>query len=375
MDARAFTHRRGRGWSVDSFPALDSDRTLVLAFGAVGYADEPGPLEELAAAYPKACLTGCSSAGEIHGAEVNDDTLSVVVLRYDRAAVRSARAIVSGGDSAKAGADLARALSAPDLRALLLFSDGLSVNGSSLLQGVHSVVGPEVVVTGGLAGDGTRFGRTWVLHGGAAHGGEVVAVGLYGDSVGVSHGSRGGWDPFGPERIVTKAEANVLYELDGQPALSLYKTYLGERASGLPSAALLFPLALRVGREGETVVRTILAVDEAKESMTFAGDVPVDSVVQLMRANVDRLIDGAATASREAGTPGSKAVTLAISCVGRRIVLGERTEEEIDGALEAVAEGDLLVGFYSYGEISPLGRGSCGVLHNQTMTVTRLWES
>lgn len=116
-------------------------------------------------------------------------------------------------------------------------------------------------------------------------------------------------------------------------------------------------------------------MDEAKESMTFAGDVPVDSVVQLMRANVDRLVDGAATASREAGAPGSKAVTLAISCVGRRIVLGERTEEEIDGALEAVADGDVLVGFYSYGEISPLGRGCCGVLHNQTMTVTRLWEA
>lgn len=374
MDTTSFTHRRGRGWSVETFPVLDSERTLVLVFGAAAYHDEPGPLAELAAAYPRACVTGCSSAGEIHGAEVNDDTLSVVVLRYEHATIRTAAAVVAD-DSAAAGAELARALAAPDLRALLIFSDGLSVNGTSLLHGVHSVVGPEVVVTGGLAGDGTRFARTWVLHGGAPRTGQVVAVGLYGETVGVSHGSRGGWDPFGPERIVTRAEANVLFELDGRPALSLYKTYLGERASGLPSTALLFPLALRVGREGETVVRTILAVDEAKESMTFAGDVPVDSVVQLMRANVDRLVDGAATASREAGAPGSKAVTLAISCVGRRIVLGERTEEEIDGALEAVADGDVLVGFYSYGEISPLGRGCCGVLHNQTMTVTRLWEA
>lgn len=373
METCSFVHRNGR-WSVDSFPALDSDRSLVLVFGAASYLDAPKALAELAAAYPTACVTGCSSAGEIHGAEVHDDTLSVVVLRYERSTVRCASAVVEAGASAAAGETLAKALAAPDLRAILVFSDGLSVNGSSLLAGIHGVVGPEVVVTGGLAGDGTRFARTWVLRGGAPRIGEVVAVGLYGDAVGVSHGSRGGWDPFGPERIVTKAEANVLFELDGRPALSLYKTYLGERAKELPSAALLFPLALRVGREGQTVVRTILAVDEAKESMTFAGDVPVDSVVQLMRANVDRLVDGAAAASRDAGRPSGRSVTLAISCVGRRIVLGERTEEEIDGALESVDDGDVLVGFYSYGEISPLGRGTCGVLHNQTMTVTRLWE-
>lgn len=370
MQTAAFTYESGR-WSVP-FPPLDSEDTMVLVFGAVGYGDTPTPLAELSRAYPHAKIAGCSSAGEIHGSRVTDDTLSVVVVRFDRTRVRLADTKL-GGDSTDAGAALARQLAAPDLRAVLVFSDGLAVNGTALLRGIHSVVGRDVVVTGGLAGDGTRFQRTWVLHGGGPIGGHVVAVGLYGDSVGVSHGSRGGWDVFGPERIVTRAEENVLYELDGEPALALYKQYLGERAAGLPSTALLFPLALRT--TAGVVVRTILGVDEATQSMTFAGDVPKDSVVQLMRANFDRLIDGATDAGRDAIAPRSPSVALAVSCVGRRIVLGERTEEEVEGAFESVPAGDVLVGFYSYGEISPLATGECGVLHNQTMTLTRLWET
>jgi len=371
MQTAAFQYESGR-WSVPVFPPLDSDDTLVLVFGGAGYRDAPAPLAELTRAYPRAKVTGCSSAGEIHGARISDDTLSVVVVRFDKTHVRLARATL-GADSTDAGASLARELAAPDLRAVLVFSDGLAVNGTALLRGIHSVVGRDVIVTGGLAADGDRFQHTWVFHEGGPVEGSVVAVGLYGDAVGVSHGSRGGWDVFGPERIVTRAEQNVLYELDGEPALDLYKKYLGDRAAGLPSTALLFPLALRT--TAGVVVRTILGVDEATQSMTFAGDVPKDSVVQLMRANFDRLIDGAADAGRDAVAPRSPSVALAVSCVGRRIVLGERTEEEVEGAFESVPDGDVLVGFYSYGEISPLATGECGVLHNQTMTLTRLWET
>jgi len=214
-----------------------------------------------------------------------------------------------------------------------------------------------------------------VLADGQAGPDRVVAVGLYGSAVRFGHGSRGGWDRFGPERVVTRSVGNVVYELDGRPALELYKTYLGERAAGLPATALLFPLAIRTGAEEKQLVRTILAVDEATQSMTFAGDLPQGCSAQLMRANFDRLVAGAEEAAGLAADgEGPPVLCIAVSCVGRRLVLGERTEEELEAVASALPEGSAMVGFYSYGELSPWGVGSCD-LHNQTMTLTTLSEA
>ncbi len=209
----------------------------------------------------------------------------------------------------------------------------------------------------------------------------MTAVGFYGDHIQVGHGSKGGWDKFGPERQVTKSSGNVLYQLDGRPALELYKEYLGERASGLPATGLLFPLAIRTSQtEGKVLVRTILAVDEATQSMTFAGDIPEGVFAQLMRANFDRLIQGASEAatltinSHNSLPSNSPTLCIAISCVGRRLVLGERSEEEVEAALEILPKGSRQIGFYSYGEISPYQSGTCD-LHNQTMTLTTITEA
>lgn len=378
MRLETFSFYAGTGWSVPAFPALDSPQTLVLVFGGPGFVEDASAIAELARAYPRSHVVGCSSSGEIHGPHIADESLSVAVVRFEKGTLRVAEArVVAGECSVAPGEVLAASLAAPDLRSIFVLSDGLSVNGTELLRGIHRTVAPSVVVTGGLAGDGSRFKQTWVLVGGKPSPGWVVGVGLYGDTVGVSHGSRGGWDVFGPERVVTRSAGNVLYELDGEPALALYKKYLGERAAGLPAAALLFPLSLRAtAHASDTLVRTILSIDEENQSMTFAGDVPQDSLVQLMRANFDRLVDGASQASRAAdrGSCGDT-LSIAISCVGRRLVLGERVEEEVEAAFEAVPEGGKLVGFYSYGEISPYAPGQCGVLHNQTMTLTRFWET
>jgi hypothetical protein len=366
----------GSAWSVDQFPALDSDSTLILVFGASEYMNKPAPFQALAEAYPRARIMGCSSSGEITGAQIKDGSLSVAVMRFEASRVRlSAVPAKPGASSASAGEQLGRALEGPDLCSVFLLSDGTSVNGTDLLQGVHKALPPSVVVTGGLAGDGTRFKETWVLVDGKPTSHMVVGAGLYGAAVGVSHGSRGGWDVFGPERVVTRSRDNVLLQLDGEPALALYKSYLGDRASGLPATALLFPLGMRTAKGDQTVVRTVLSVDEAAQSMTFAGDIPEGAVVQLMRANFDRLVQGASDAGRIArSAPKGEAMTVAISCVGRRLVLGESAEEELEAASESMEPGAPMVGFYSYGEISPLASGQCGVLHNQTMTITRFWE-
>jgi hypothetical protein len=284
--------------------------------------------------------------------------------------------VADPGDSRDAGGRLAAALDAPGLRGVLVLSDGLAVNGSELAAGLRDGLPAGVQVTGGLAGDGERFTSTWVLCDGEPRTRVVAAVGLYGDAVRLGHGSRGGWDRFGPERTVTRSAGNVLYELDGRPALALYKEYLGRRAAGLPATGLLFPLEVRTPG-GPGLVRTILAVDEEEQSLTFAGDLPQGAGAQLMRASLDRLVDGAEHAAAGASTAhdgdGGPVLAISISCVGRRLVLGELCEDEVEASLAALPPGSSQVGFYSYGEIAPNGGVGCE-LHNQSMTITTLSE-
>ncbi|HCN89561.1 MAG TPA: hypothetical protein DIT28_10345 [Oxalobacteraceae bacterium] len=379
MKLETFCYEPIGGWSVAEFPALDSPQTLVLVFAAPEYMDRPHALAALRDAYPTSKLIGCSTAGEISGPFVNDASLSVALVQFEYSAVAVVSAeIKQVAASLAAGETLARQLNHEDLRAVFVLSDGLNVNGSELIKGLNSALPANVVVTGGLAADGDRFKRTWVIRNGLPETGVITAVGLYGDRLRITHGSRGGWDTFGPERRVTRSEGNVLYELDGKPALELYKEYLGERASGLPATGLLFPLSIRQDvADARQLVRTILSVDEAKQSMIFAGDIPVGYMAQLMRANFDRLVSGASLAADQAAcntAASGPLLAVAISCVGRRLVLGERIEEETEITLEHLPAGARQVGFYSYGEISPYATGSCD-LHNQTMTLTTFSES
>jgi hypothetical protein len=381
MKLDTFSYRAPSGWSAHPLPPFDSDNTLVVVFGAPQVEEVQQRLRDLVAAFPTSHVVGCSTAGEIFGTALMDSSLSVAVAQFERGTrVATASAAVSSPEqSFAAGESIARQLNDPTLRGVLLFSDGLHVNGTELVRGLNSVLSSDVVVTGGLAGDGSRFQRTWVVHEGAAQSNMVCAAGLYGEHVTIGHGSKGGWDNFGPERLVTRSEGNILVELDGRPALQLYKEYLGELASGLPATGLLFPLALRASATDEKrLVRTILAVDEERQSMTFAGDVPQGALVRLMRANFDRLIDGASEAAALASDiragDGGETLAIAISCVGRRLVLGERAEEEIEATLDVLPAGTRQIGFYSYGEISPYARGACD-LHNQTMTLTTIRET
>lgn len=376
LTIETISHTQSCGWSTPKFPSLDSERTLVLVFGAPDYIDGPGPILDLVKAYPNSHIAGCSTSGEILGTELRDNSLSVAVVKFNHTKLAVATAPVRAvGDSQKAGDAIARQLEGPSLRGVLVLSVGLKVNGSSLVHGINSVLPESVVVTGGLAGDGANFKRTWVLRNGQPVDGFVSAIGFYGDRVRIGYGSKGGWDGFGPERRVTRSKGNVLYELDGKPALPLYKQYLGERAKDLPASALLFPLSLRSGKNDEKrLVRTILSVDEATQSLAFAGDIQQDYLAQLMSANFERLIDGAGQSALMTKTSQGPCLAVAISCVGRRLVLGQRAEEELESAVESLPQGVHQVGFYSYGELSPYASGKCD-LHNQTMTLTTISEA
>lgn len=363
------------GW-VPPLEAVEVTPSLLLAFGTREGPDVVGPLAELSARFPMATALGCSTAGEIVADRVLDGSIVVAAIEMPDTDLRAASEdLCPETDAFAAGERLARRLvdgRGPHPAGILVFSDGLHVNGSALVAGFRAALPEDVPVSGGLAGDGARFQETWVWDGGAPKPHRVAAVAL-GGAVRVRTGSRGGWDPFGPERRVTRSEGNVLFELDGRPALDLYKEYLGELAAGLPATALLFPLSVRAaGDEHPAVVRTVLSVDEAAQSMTFAGDVPPGCLARLMRANKERLVAGAHDAAEVALSGGRGPVlAIAISCVGRRLVLKHRVDEELEATLHALPLGSSQIGFYSYGEISPTGYTACDV-HNQTMTLTLL---
>lgn len=364
------------GWSTP-LPAWDGPGTLVLVFGSSDLIEDDTPLRPIVDAFPSSAMIGCSTSGEILGTGVYDGSLTVAVARFERTMLAVEAEPVTRPDSADVGRNIGKRLGnrGADLAAVFVVADGMDVNGSKLAEGLTEGTGGSAVITGGLAGDGSRFERTWVLVNGHPAASHVAAVGLYGTSLEVGNGFQGGWTILGPERLVTRSNGSELLELDGHPALELYKTYLGERVSGLPATALLFPLAIRSGSsEDPELIRTVLSVDESRQSMTFTDDVPEGSTAQLMRGTTDRLVDAAQAAAMQARLPGDEPrLAIAVSCVGRRLYLGQRVEEELEAVASGLGPTCSLVGFYSYGELSRLPKGNCA-LHNQTMTVTVLRE-
>jgi hypothetical protein len=367
-----------RGWEGTREEGALRSPQLVLLFASSSLLADPRVTQLLEERYVGAKVVGCSTAGEIAGTQVLDDSAVATAVEFERTEVRVAVKQLSGAESSReTGAQLARELLGTDLEHVLVFSEGLRVNGSELVRGITSVLPDGVAVTGGLAGDGDRFSQTLLYFAGRAAPDVVIAVGLYGRELRVGYGSLGGWDTFGPDRLITRSVANVLYELDGEPALQLYKRYLGPHAGDLPASGLLFPLSVALPGADQRVVRTILGIDEAEGSLTFAGDVPEGSYGQLMKANMDRLIDGAlgaARASVEAVGGQSSELAILISCVGRKLVLKQRVEEEVESVREILGPDAVLTGFYSYGEISPFTASARCELHNQTMTITTLSE-
>ena len=376
------------GWTPASAGHFASSSQLVLVFGATAVLQQPQLTATIRADYPAAHIFGCSTAGEICGNRVSDDSLVVTAIHFEHTQFRSAQLNLSQTpDSFEAGEWIARKLPASirdaitgveeKLAHVLVLSDGLKVTGSDLVDGLMKHLPEGVAVTGGLAGDGTKLGSTLVFLDNVPENGAVSALGLYGRRLKVGYGSLGGWDPFGPERLVTKSSANVLYELDGQSALDLYKKYLGEQAKGLPATGLLFPLSVRAALGETPVVRSFLAIDEKTQGLVFGAAIPEGAYARLMKANFDRLIDGATGAARttyQALGSGAPELAILISCVGRKLVLKQRIEEEVEAVRDILGERATLAGFYSYGEISPFTPGAKCELHNQTMTITALSE-
>jgi hypothetical protein len=366
------------GWSPSTPGALGKSAQLVIVFSSTDLLKQSPHLKELAAVYPNARVVGCSTAGEIYGTTVNDDSLTVVAVYFEKTTVRSYEIEAgSAEDSFLAGERLAALVSPANLSHLFVLSKGVNINGSELVKGLVKNLSENVIITGGLAGDGSKFQETLTFSNGVPKNNVITAIALYGHNIKVGYGSVGGWDSFGPERIITRSKGNVLYELDGKNALAIYKQYLGEHAAGLPATGLLFPLGIRDQEATTSLVRTILATNDTEQSLTFAGDVPQGHHARLMKVNYERMIDAAAKAAKNCqDTIDCPKVELAIiiSCCGRKWILKQRVEEEIEAVREVFGNDTVLTGFYSYGEIAQVAGSKKCALHNQTMTITAFSE-
>jgi hypothetical protein len=350
---------------------------LVLCFSAKHILAEPDIYQQLKQKFPAAEIIMGSSSGEIYQSEIKDNTLVALAIRFNSTIFRTASVnIANFKNSYDAASALVKLLPGEDLSCIFVISDGSVVNGSELVKGFNDATENKVLITGGLAGDAADFHSTLVGLNAEPTNGLVAAVGFYGNRLIITHGSQGGWETFGPERIVTQSSGNRLFEIDNKPALDLYKKYLGPEAASLPSSALLFPLSVIMPGSTQPVVRTILSIDEETNSMVFAGDIPVDAKVRFMKANFDKLTAAAASAAQKTIVEENRKPDLAllVSCVGRKLVLGSRIEEEVEAVNELLGNKTTIAGFYSYGEISPFNAGGACQLHNQTMTITSFYE-
>lgn len=379
MRVRHLTWTSDGGWSAAPGPE-EARAQLVLSFGPA-HAPPEHWFEQVSTHAPTARHVYVSGGGQIVNGLVEDETVVVTFVAFERASVHPVlveHATVSSSE--RIGATVGEQLrGVADLRHVLVFTEGITFNGAAFLRGLNPLLPAGVRVSGGMASNGLALSRSVIGLDGPPAAGRVVALGLAGTSLLVGTGSVGGWDFFGPERIVSRADGSLLQELDGERALDVYKRYLGHFVDELPGSAMLFPLAVRETRDGPLAVRTCLGVDEAEGTLRFAGDIPTGSLVRLMRTTPDKLVDGAARAAVIARPPadsGSPSLTLCVSCIGRRAVMRSRVEEEVDEVTRESGS-SIVVGFYSNGEIAPPSDGrdfGDAVLHNQTMTVTTLSE-
>lgn len=362
----------------DCYTIDSGDYDWVMCFGAKKLLEDEMITSTILEKFSNTQLFFCSTAGEICKLGVCDNSIIITAIKFNHTIVKAQHISINDFNSSyDAGQFLAKQLQDEKLKHIFIISDGSLVNGSELVNGLNEFYQSQVVITGGLAGDDTNFDYTITGLNEHPSRGNIIGFGLYGDHILITHSSMGGWDSFGLSKTVTRAVGNELFEINGRNALDFYSEQLGKYAEGLPGTALLFPLAVKLNDSDDSIVRTILSINNEKKSMIFAGDIPEGSKVKFMMANFDRLIDAAGSAAKNSiiqAPDFAPELAILISCVGRRIVLAGRTDEEIEAVQNELSPNIPIAGFYSYGEISPLNDGVGCQLHNQTMTITCFQE-
>jgi len=377
MKSRNIQYKENKWHNIESDENDKID--VLLVFTGINLVENNNILSFLNAQFKNAKIISCTTAGEINQTNVEENSIICSAIQFEKTPIETVVDNLNNyNNSFELGANLARQLNKTDLTHIFMLSDGNLVNGDDLLTGIKSEIGANIQISGGIAGDGDRFQKTYVGLNENYNEGNVVLMGLYGNHIHVGTGKKAGWDVFGPEKTITKSDGNFLHEIDGENALDLYKTYLGRYAKELPASALLFPISIKTKDHDFYIVRTILSIDNENKIMKFAGNVPEGSTIRFMKSNFDRLVFAASEAGVQAretlGDKNTPELAIIISCVGRKLVLANRIEEEVEAAVEYFPNTTNIIGFFSYGEISPQIQDHISYLHNQTITITTFSE-
>jgi hypothetical protein len=366
---------QNNNWIIENKIKNLLDVNLVTIFGQTQEFINQKHYKYLKNRYPNADIVGCSSSGNIKMNEVCDSPIVATAISFLSTKIILKSIEFSSLDNIEDVAnDLAQQFKKDKLKHIFILSDGLNLKGTELVKGFTKTL--NIPVTGGLAGDDYRFEQTYIIANDIPKQNTIVAVGFYGDNIQIGSGCFSGWKEFGPLRVITKSKENIIYELDNKPALELYKKYLGEYSKDLPGSALRFPLSVKNDELKHHVVRALLGINEDEKSIILAGDIAQGSTARLMKPNIDLLIEGAGVAANDAKIDNNNlALGLVVSCVGRKIVLGQLIDEELDAIKNELGENVVLTGFYSYGEIAPFKNdiNNCQLL-NHTMTITTIYE-
>ena len=351
---------------------------LILLYGSRIAIENEGlkAINSLKEKYSNCNVVTVSSAGNVIDTEVSYDDLTATAIMFEKTKIDIKSFNTDCCKEVSLGNKIASSYDKKDLSLLLVYST-MSINAGELIDGIDQGFENKILVSGGVAGDGTRFEKTIVGVDKNLCDNCIVTIGLYSNDLKIAHGSKGGWMPFGPPRKVTKANNNVLFEIDNQPVLDLYKEYLGPKAKDLPASGLLFPFAIIDDDTDELIVRGIQGINEETNSIILYGNVEVNQTVRLMRANHAVLVDGAGESANDVilnMKTNKPELAILVSCVARALALDQLVEEELEEVKDVFGDDTTICGFYSYSEFSPLkGATSCS-LHNQTMTITALSE-
>lgn len=378
MKTSQFYFSKGK-WDFSSVndPSITENNNLIFLYLDRFLIDEyPNIISDVRSQFPNSSVVTQTTCGNIkNNATITDEPIANLI-HFEKSSFKPIKYSINIEDDLfLLGKKIVNDLASDDLKHILILSVGNDFNTSAIIDGVNEALENQnnITISGGIAGDDNRFEKTLVGLNDVVDDHCVVGIGLYGEHLNVKTSSIGGWKAFGPKRLVTKSNQNVLFEIDYQPAVDLYKKYLGEEyANQLPEAALLFPLELSRKDEDVSLVRTIISLDDDNNSMTFAGDIPEGSSIRLMRTNTDEIILAAGRSIDKVYSDDIEAVFI-VSCAGRRWILNSRTDEELDEIKDRLPEETPIFGFYSYGEISMYGVTTCEVF-NQTMTITALSE-
>lgn len=350
---------------------------LVISFGERETLERCNPYQKISAKYPNAAIVICSTSGQLTNYSLVKDTIVATAIEFEKTTIKIATYnLLEQKDLSQFEDTIRREINNEDLTAIMVLSEGTHVNGTELVDALSKATDSKIPIFGGIAGDSRNFQKTIVGVNENAKEGEIAIIGFYGSNLKFGFGCEGGWTDFGPEREVTHSKKNILYKIGDHYALDLYKEYLGQYADDLPGSALYFPLSMKENENASPVVRTILSINEEEKSMTFAGNIPEGALVKLMKGNFDKLIDASFSAAKAtlSDLTANPQLVMAVSCVGRKIVLDNRIEEELEIMKELYGPETILFGFYSYGEISPVVTHKPCELHNQTISITAMIE-